>query len=171
MKTVKVVLTILVVLTVVFLGTGLVVKENHYTVEVEVNKPVAETFRLFNDQTTMKEWMPEFRKIEVINEKPGITGSEYRITVDNNGESVSMKEKVLAYVENEKVTLYIDAESVLKTGDYQFVAEGNKTKVILNATYQAESYILSCVFPFFKGTFRGIDEGYLKNFKTFAEKQ
>lgn len=171
MKAVKVILAILVVLTLIFFGTGLVVKENNYSLEVEVNKPISETFRLFNDQSTIKEWIPEFEKIEVINEKPGVTGSEYRITVDNNGEMVSMKEKVLAYVENEKVTLYIDAEGVLKTDDYNFSSEGGKTKIKLNVSYQGESYILNCVFPFFKGTFKGIDEGYLQNFKAFAEKQ
>ncbi|MFD2566026.1 SRPBCC family protein [Pseudotenacibaculum haliotis] len=171
MKVVKVILIILVVLTLIFFGTGLVVKENNYSLEVEVNKPISETFRLFNDQSKTKEWIPEFQKVEVINEKPGVTGSEYRITVDNNGQTITMKEKVLAYVENEKVTFYVDSESVLKTNDYSFTSEGGKTKIKLDVTYQGESYILSCVFPYFKGTFKGIDEGYLQNFKAFAEKQ
>ena len=171
MKVVKVILIVLVVLTLIFFGTGLVVKESNYSLEIEVDKPISETFRLFNDQSTTKEWIPEFQKIEVINEKPGVTGSEYRITVDNNGQMISMKEKVLAYVENEKVTLYVDSESVLKTNDYSFTSEGGKTKIKLDVTYQGESYILNCVFPYFKGTFKGIDEGYLQNFKAFAEKQ
>jgi uncharacterized protein YndB with AHSA1/START domain len=171
MKTVKIVLGILVVLTVVFFGTGLVIKESQYTVEANINKPIEETFQLFNNQEKISQWMPEIKNIETIEKKPGITGSEYRVTVDNNGEVVSMKEKVLAYVPNEKVTLFIDAENVLKTDDYTFVKEGDQTKIILNATYEAESYILACVFPYFKGKFKEVDENSLNNFKEFAEQQ
>lgn len=171
MKAVKITLIIIVVLSVIFFATGLVVKENHYSLEIEVDKPISETFLLFNDTSKVKEWIPEFTSIEAIVEKPGKTGSEYRIKVDNNGQEMTMKEKVLAYVENEKVTLYFDAEGVLKTDDYSFTSDGGKTKIILNVAFQGESYILSCVFPYFKGTFKGIDKTYLENFKAFAEKQ
>ncbi|MEQ6124806.1 SRPBCC family protein [Pseudotenacibaculum sp. MALMAid0570] len=171
MKAVKIILYILVALTLIFFGTGLVVKESNYTMEIEINKPLSETFKIFNDQSTISEWIPEITKIEAINEKPGITGSEYRITMDNEGQVMTMKEKVLAFVENEKVTLYFDAEGMFKTDDYSFVSEGSKTKIILNVAYQGKSYILNCVFPYFKGTFKGIDQKYLENFKEFAEKQ
>lgn len=171
MKTVKVVLTILIVLTVLFLGTGLVIKENKYSAEIQVNKPLSETFQLFNDQKTISQWIPEITNIEAIQEKPGYVGSEYRITMNNNGEMVTMKEKVLAFVEDQKVTLYFDAEGVLKTDDYTFTSDGNITTVRLNATYQAESYIVGCMLPLFKGTFKGVDKKSLENFKAFAEKQ
>ena len=55
---------------------------------------MSETFALFNDLSKTKEWIPEFQKIDTIVEKPGKTGSEYRITVDNNGETMTMKERV-----------------------------------------------------------------------------
>ena len=77
----------------------------------------------------------------------------------------------MAFNQDEKVTLYFDAEGVLKTDDYVFSSNGNKTKITLNVTYQGESYILNCIFPYFKGTFKGVDKKYLDNFKAFAEKQ
>lgn len=171
MKTVKVIVTILVILSILFLGTGLVIKENKYSSEITVNKPLSETFKLFNDQETISQWIPEIQKFEAIEEKPGMVGSEYRITMDNDGEVVTMKEKVLAYVEDQKVTLYFDAEQVLKTDDYTFIADGEATKIQLDVTFQAESYILSCMFPYFKGAFKSVDDKYLNNFKAFAEKQ
>jgi len=171
MKAVKIILYILIVVTIIFFGTGLIVKESTYKVEITVNKSLSETFKLFNDLSKVKQWIPEFQSIDTIVEKPNKVGSEYRITVDNNGQSVTMKEKVLAYINNEKVTLYFDAEGVLKTDDYTFNSDGSATKIVLNSTYQGESYILSCIFPYFKGTFRGVDEKYLNNFKAYAEKQ
>ena len=50
----------------------------------------------------------------MIEEKPDFTGSKYRITMDNNGETMTSKEKILAYVKDKKVTLFFDAEQVLK---------------------------------------------------------
>ena len=171
MKTVKVILTILLVLSVLFLGTGLVVKENKYSTEIQVNKPLSETFQMFNNQESIGQWIPEITKVETIEERPGLVGSEFRITMDNNGEIMTMKEKVLAYVENKKVTFYFDAEGVLKTDDYTFSSNGNSTTIKLDVSFQAETYILSCMFPYFKGTFKGVDEKYLNNFKNYIENQ
>lgn len=170
MKTVKIVLTILVVLTVVFFGTGLIVKESTYTVEIDINKPLSETFQKFNDQKTITQWIPEITNIESIEEKLGVTGSQYRITMENDGQVMTKKEKILAFVKNQKVTQYFDAEGVIKTDDYTFTSNGQNTKVVLNASYQGKSYILSCIFPYFKGAFKGIDEKNLSSFKAFAEK-
>ena len=171
MKTVKIVLIILVVLTVIFFGTGLVIKENKYSVEIDINKPLPEIFKKFNDQNSIREWIPEITSIESIDEKPGVIGSQYRIIMENNGQKMTKKEKILAFVENQKVTQYFDAEGVIKTDDYTFTSQGQKTKVVLTATYQGKSYILSCIFPYFKGTFKGVDEKNLNSFKEFVEKQ
>ncbi len=171
MKAVKIILTFLVILTVLFFGTGLVVKESNYSVEVNVNKSLSETFTKFNDQSTIQEWVPEFKSFEAVDVKEGITGSIYNITVDNKGVDLMIKEKVLAYVENEKVALYFDMEGVLKTDDYTFKSDGTTTTIVLNSSYQAESYIYGCILPYLKGTFKELSQENLNNFKTFIEKQ
>lgn len=171
MKAVKITLGLVLLLSLAFFGTGLVIKESNYSVEVNVNKSLSETFKIFNNQALMTQWVPEITKVETIQENPGKVGSEYRITMDNNGEVITMKEKVLAFVENQKVTQYFDQEGVLKTNDFTFESEGNQTKIVLNATYEGETYILNCVFPYFKGTFKELDRTQLDNFKAFAEKQ
>ncbi len=171
MKTVKIVLGILIVITVAFFCTGLVVKENKYTCEITINKPVAETFQLFSDQSLVKEWIPEITSIESIDMKPGMVGSEYRVMMDNEGIVLSKKEKILAYVKDEKVTYYYDAEAVFKTDDFSFSSNGQTTTITLESAYSGKSYLLSCVFPYFKGTFKDVDVENLANFKEFAEKQ
>ena len=171
MKTVKITLYTIIVLSVVFFGTGLIIKETNYETKVEINKPLSETFTLFNKISNMTEWIPEIQSIEVVNEKPGKIGSTYKVTVENAGQEIVMQQKVLAYVENEKVTLYFDAENMLKTDDYIFTTEGNTTVVTHQSKCTSESYITSCIFPYFKGRLKKIDQGYLNNFKAFAEKQ
>jgi uncharacterized protein YndB with AHSA1/START domain len=171
MKAVKVILGIVTVLVIIFFSTGLIIKETTYQVKTTINKPIAEVFSLFNDQSKLKEWMPEVQLIEPITIKPGIVGSEYFMTVTNNGQTMKMKEKVLAYVENKKVTLYFDADDMLKTDDVTFSEENGVTTIVKDVVCKSDSYIMSCMFPYFKGTFASIDQDYLNNFKTYIEKQ
>ena len=169
MKGVKVILGIVTFLVVVFFSTGLLIKETSYQVKVEINKPLSEVFSTFNNQELMKEWLTDVISVAPINIKPGIVGSEYKMIVENGGREMVMNEKVLAFVPNKKVTLFFDAESMLKTDDYKFSFSEGKTTIIKDVVCKSDSYIMSCIFPYFKGTFVEIDQEYLSNFKEYIE--
>lgn len=169
MKVIKIILGILVALTVVFFGTGLLIKETSYSTQISVDKPLPEVFELFNDASQLHHWIPELKSIEVLDEKPGKTGSTYRMVVSNQGEDISLKEKVLAYVPNEKVTLFFNADGMLKTDDYKFSTNDEGTLIVNSSKCRSNSFILSCIFPYFKGTFKAQDQSYLDNFKTYIE--
>jgi uncharacterized protein YndB with AHSA1/START domain len=171
MKKIKIILIIISTIVVVFLLTGLVVKETTYIAEVTVNKSIKEVFEVFNNSENIKNWVPEVKSFEVVNKNPGKTGSVYKIVIDNKGQEVTMTEKVMAYVPNEKVTLFFDAEGMLKRDDYIFKEKDGVTTITLNTSCQSDSYILACIFPYFKGTLQKQDQSYLNNFKAFAEKE
>jgi uncharacterized membrane protein len=171
MKKIKIILIIISTIVVVFLLTGLVVKETTYIAEVTVNKSIKEVFEVFNNSENIKNWVPEVKSFEVVNKNPGKIGSVYKIVIDNKGQEVTMTEKVMAYVPNEKVTLFFDAEGMLKRDDYIFKEKDGVTTITLNTSCQSDSYILACIFPYFKGTLQKQDQSYLNNFKAFAEKE
>ncbi|WP_158838542.1 SRPBCC family protein [Polaribacter sp. L3A8] len=171
MKTIKIILGIISAIVVAFLLTGLIVKETAYKVQVTVNKPVSNVFEAFNKSEDLKNWIPEVQSFEVLNDNPGKTGSIYKIVVLNQGQEIAMTEKVMAYVPNEKVTLFFDAEGMLKKDDYTFTENDGVTTITLNASCQSETYLMACVFPYFKGTFIEQDQSYLNNFKEFVEKK
>ena len=169
MKTVKIVITFLIILTVLFFGTGLIIKESSYTSKIIINEPLEKTFSTFTDLSAKTQWNPEYNAIEVIELKPGITGSIYNIKVLHNNQITIIREKVLAYVKNEKITLFIDKDGVVERDDYTFSSDGSQTVINLSSSYQAKSYLLSCVLPFYKFKFKKIDEVFLNNFKRFLE--
>ena len=171
MKAVKIILGIVTAWVVVFFSTGLLVKETTYEVRVEIQKPLSEVFTAFNDQEKLLTWMPEIKSIEPINVKPGIVGSEYKIIVENQGKEMEMNEKVMAFIPNKKVTLFFDADDMLKTDEYNFSFSDGKTTIIKDVICKSNSYLMSCLFPYFKGTFTDIDQKYLEDFKTYIEKQ
>jgi len=170
MKAIKIILGIISTFVIIFLLTGLIIKETTYTAKVEVNGDLKEVFNTFNNSKDIKNWIPEVQSFEVINETPGKTGSIYKIVVLNQGQEITMTQKVIAYVPHKKVTLFFDAEGMLKKDDYTFTEKEGITTVTLNATCQSDSYIMACIFPYFKGTFTEQDQSYLDNFKVFAEK-
>lgn len=170
MKIVKIILGIISAISLVFFATGLFVKQTDYIAQVSINKPLTEVFETFNNSGNIKKWIPEIKSIEVLNENIGKTGSNYKIIIDNQGQEITMTQKVLAYVPNEKVTLFFDAENMLKTDDYIFTEKKGVTTVTLNASCQSDSYMMACMFPYFKGTFQKQDQSYLDNFKAFMEK-
>lgn len=172
MKAVKIILGIIITLTVAFLATGLIFKEIKYTTQITINKPIKEVFSLFNDNSKISNWIPELETIEVIDEKPEKTGSTYKMLFkSNDGQKIALKEKILAYIPNEKVTLRFNSATMLKTNDHIFSFVDGVTTIKNNSTCVGNSYLLSCLFPFYKGNLKEIDQEYLNNFKSFIEKK
>jgi uncharacterized protein YndB with AHSA1/START domain len=170
MKAVKIVLGIVTALVLVFLLTGVIVTEVKYTAEIEINKPINEVFKNLENVDFMKKWLPEVKSIEPIEEKVGVVGSTYTMTVINQGQEMKMVEKITAYIPNEKMTFQFDSDQMTKIDDYNFIANGNKTKMIQNCSVNSKSYITACLFPYFKGTFKNLSLSYMKRFKEEVEK-
>ena len=169
MKTIKIILGIISAFVLIFFMTGLLIKETSYTAKVSLNKPINAVFTVFSTSENIKNWIPEVKSFEVLKDNPGKIGSVYKIVIENQGQEITMTEKVLAFVENEKVTLFFDAENMLKTADYIFTGKDGTTTITLNSSCQSESFLMACMFPYFKGTFKKQDQMYLNNFKTFVE--
>ena len=169
MKTIKVILIIISTLVVAFLATGLLVQQTNYSATVSIDKPIDEVFSNFMQIDSVKNWIPDIKSVKPVNINPGITGSVYDVVVLNQGQEIVMTEKIMAYVLNEKVTLFYDAENMLKKDDYLFSEENGITTITLNAACQSESFIMACMFPYFRGTFQAQDQLYLNNFKKFLE--
>jgi len=169
MKTIKVILIIISIVVVAFLATGLLVQQTNYSATVSIDKPIDEVFSNFMQIDSVKNWIPDIKSVKPVNINPGITGSVYNVVVLNQGQEIVMTEKIMAYVLNEKVTLFYDAENMLKKDDYLFSEENGITTITLNAACQSESFIMACMFPYFRGTFQAQDQSYLNNFKKFLE--
>lgn len=169
MKTVKIIISIISVLTLAFLATGIVIKETTYAAEVTIDKPISLVFKEFNKYENTKNWIAEIKSFETVNENFGKTGSVYNIIIENQGQEIKMSQRILAYVPNEKVTFYFDAENMLKKDDYLFTEKDGVTTITLNTSCNSKTYIMSCILPYFKGKLEDQSQVYLDNFKEFLE--
>ncbi|TXD51318.1 MULTISPECIES: SRPBCC family protein [unclassified Polaribacter] len=171
MKKIKIILSVISVFVFAFLATGIVIKETSYAAEVSIDKPIKMVFSEFNKHENFKSWIPEIKSYEVVNENFGKTGSVYNIIVENQNQEIKMIQRILAYVPNEKVTFYFDAENMLKKDDYVFTEKNGITTISLNSSCNSKTYIMSCMLPYFKGKLERQSQVYLDNFKEFLEAQ
>lgn len=162
-------LKIIGVLLVVFLATGLFIKETSYEVDVKIRKKVPEIFGIFSDQSDLMKWNPEIVSVKGKVEKKRVVGSEYEMLVVNNKDTLEIHEKVIAYVPNKKTTLLLTINELLKTDDYTFRYIGGLTIITKNVSCESESYLMMCLLPYIKYYLKEIDQKQLDRFKNFIE--
>lgn len=170
MKAVKIVLGVVTSLIIVFLLTGLIVTDVKYTAEIEIDKPIEKVFEDFQNVELMKKWLPEIKSIEPIEVKEGVIGSTYKMVVTNRGQEIVMIEKITDYIQNKKMTFQFDSDQMIKIDDYNFIANGDTTKMVQNCTVNSKSYMMGCLFPYFKGSLKDLSLSYMNRFKNEVEK-
>lgn len=169
-KVLKIIIGILLLLLVIFLLTGLIVKETNYEVSTTVNKPLIETFTAFNNHEDLQKWIPAVKSFKPVEEVEGMVGSTYKmVVIDANGNDFEMDETIIAFEENKRIALEFDAQGMLKTDDITFKSDGNNTIITNNASCKGTTYILKCTFPFMKSMFRKSDQESLDGFKKYVE--
>lgn len=170
-RTLGVVVKIVIVLSMLFLATGLLVKEVTYQVTIDIDTPADSVFSKFSNQQTLNEWVPDIASSTTIVDRKGSVGHIYEKVVvsKESNESYKMSEKVLAFVVNKKITYYRVVDDMVKTDDYRFEESKGKTKIIQTVVCRSNNYLLQCVLPYFKGKFVEIDQNYLNNFKAYIE--
>ncbi|MFL0093678.1 SRPBCC family protein [Tenacibaculum maritimum] len=169
MKTIKIILGIIIVLVVAFFATGIVVKDIKYTAEVEINKNIKTVFSMFTDAKKFIQWQPEIIAIRPITEKEQITGSTYELTIKNGEQKIKMQEVIKTYLANQIITFQFRSNNLLKTDIYTFQSKGGRTKIIQNSALINNSYIASCVFPYFKGALKEKSQESLERLKKIVE--
>ena len=169
-KFLKIVVSVFVILAIVFLATGIFIKETTYTVSISINKPIEEVFKSVNDNTVITEWIPSVKSFEVIDQKEGKIGSTYKLIVDDKGNNFEMVETITEFIENKKVGLQFDAQGMLKSDLINFTSEGDRTIITNEAVCKGTTFLLKCTFPYFKSIFKKADQENLDNFKAYIEK-
>jgi len=75
MKYLKYILGILAILVIVFFLLGLIKPELSYECEITVDKSLAESWAVSQDEGKMSDWLPGFQKVEPVSGTPGTVGA------------------------------------------------------------------------------------------------
>lgn len=171
MKLVKFFLRIIALAVILFLATGLLIKEVDYQVSIAIEKPLDTIFTEFKDPLNSSNWIPSIKKITPIDLRDGVVGSIYSsVFKTQENRTLVVRQEILAYIPNKKITFFYEAGDRLETSDFVFSQEDNITIIIQHTSLRSRSYLQQCLFPFLKNSMIEKDQQYLNNFKSYIEK-
>ena len=168
-RTLKILAIIIGSLLLIFLLAGLVKPEVSYETEVSINKPIGEVFTKYNDISLIQNWIPQITNVKTIKESPTKIGTQYKMTLENNGQVIEMLETTTHYEENKLVGVHFNAGNMLKDNVFSFQSLGGNTKITGKHTCSGSNYLHKCMFAFFGSMFKNIDQSYADNFKKWIE--
>jgi len=142
-----------------------------YTVDIEINKPVDEVIKLFDNPDNMKEWMEGLVNFEPISGTPGQPGAKSRLKFKMGKREIEMIETVTVRNLPDEFTGTYEAKGVFNIVKNRFEElPDNRTKYITEQEFHFKGFMKLIGF-FMPGAFKKQSLKYLKDFKTFAENQ
>ncbi|NND52117.1 MAG: hypothetical protein HKN54_06910 [Flavobacteriaceae bacterium] len=169
MKYLKYIFGILAVLIIVFILLGLIKPEVSYDCEIMVEKPVAESWAVTQDEEKLSEWLPGFQKIEHISGTPGTVGAVSDVYFDNNGQLMTIRETIKEIKPNESITMSYTSDFM--NMDYTLVMTelDGKTKINTSSTTIGNGMISRSLMAIMGGSIKAQEETNLINLKKTIE--
>ena len=141
-----------------------------YSVNIEINAPIDEVVKRFDDPTKMKEWMPGLVSFEAIEGEPGQVGAKSKLVFQMGKRTVEMIETITV----RDLPARFDGNYVAK-GVYNEVGNAFEAKDANTTIYTSEQFfdfkggmkIIGWLFP---KTFKKSSYKYLQDFKAFVER-
>jgi len=129
MKYVKYILGILAVLVIGFFLLGLLKPQLSYDCEIIVDKPLAESWAVSQDDEKLADWLDGYQKTEIVSGNPGTVGAVSDIYFIQEGEEMIIQETIKEIVPNESISMtftsdFMDMDYILKMS-----AVDGKTKI------------------------------------------
>lgn len=169
MKILKYILGIAAVLFLVYILLGVFKPEVAYEDEILVNKPVAESWAVVQDEEKLSEWLPGFQKMEHISGTPGTVGAVSDVYFDANGQQMTIRETITGLVPNESISMTYTSDFMTMDYDMAMSSENGKTKIQSSTTVRGNGLFSRSMVALMAGSFRSQEETNLANLKKVIE--
>ena len=141
-----------------------------YKLELSVNKPRAEVWRVFNDLDTIDKWQPSLTKIESIEGTTGQLGSVTKLTFKNGEREFSLIEKITFRAEPERIDGIFENEFADNPMKNTFIENGpNETLWRVDVEFKFKTMFMRLIGPFVKKRFMANTQRNMDRFKALVE--
>lgn len=141
-----------------------------YKCDIIIEKPVAESMAVMQDETKLSEWLTGFKKIEHISGVPGTVGAVSDVYFDNGGQEMSIRETITQVVQNESIAMSYDSDMMQM--DYKMILsniEGN-TQIESYTVVRGSNIIYRALMALSPNTFISQEETNLSLLKAVIER-
>lgn len=140
-----------------------------YALELTINKPRAEVWRMFDDPGNMDKWQPLLTKIERLEGVAGQPGSVAKLTYKNGEREYSLVEKVIYRQEPERLDGVYMNEFADNTIKNTFLDKGDETLWKVEAEFKFKTLLMNLLSPFVRKRFVANTLRDMERFKTLIE--
>lgn len=141
-----------------------------YRLELTLQKPRAEVWRIFDDPNNMDKWQPTLTKIERLEGVAGQPGSVAKLTFKNGDREFSLIEKVTYRAEPERLDGMYENEFADNAVKNTFLERGsNETLWKVEVEFKFKTLAMRLIGPFVKKKFVANTQRDMDRFKTLVE--
>jgi len=141
-----------------------------YSAEVEINLPLQEVVRLFDNPENLKYWQPELVSFEPLRGTPGHPGAKSKLKYKKGGKELEMTEIITKRNLPDEFSGTYKVKGVLNLVNNRFIpVSTTRTKYISEQEFRFKGIMK--MMGLIPGTFKRQTNKYLQQFKEFAEKQ
>jgi len=170
MRFIQIAGVVLIILITVFMLIGIAIPEFDYRNRVTVNKPQAEVFAAFNDTGRTAQWMDGLQRIEHTGGAQEGTGSRWRMTIVQNGETMTVDEEVTLFSPDSLLMMRMGNEVLDSYLTIEFIQKDSAvTDIHQHTRVVGANPLWQSVLPLFKGTMRDANQANLERFRAMLE--
>jgi len=169
MKILKYIIGILAILALVFILIGQIKPDVSYEYEVMVDKPVAESWAVSQDEEKMADWLPGYQKMEHISGTPNTVGAVSDVYFINEGQEMVIRETITEIVPDESVSMIFTDDFMTMDYTLKMEDENGKTKISTNTSAVGNNFFSKSVMALMGGMIKAQEETNLANLKRTIE--
>lgn len=164
MKYLKYLLGLLILLTLIFFGRGLLTPSVSYESEIVVDKPLKEAWEVMQDESKIQEWLQEITEVKHVSGVKGTVGAVTEYTFMQAGQESKVLETIKSITPQKQITMNFEAPGAMDMAyqvDYQ--SEGDKTKIKSTTEVTGQGFAMKCLIPWIQGSMLSQEEQNMSN--------
>ena len=170
MKYLKYLLGIIAILSLLFIGKGMLTPSLSYNSEIIVDQPINEAWAVMNDESKISQWLKGIKNVEHVSGEKGTVGAVTKYTFDEDGQESTVLETIKTIRPNEHISMDFLVEGVM-TMDYQvdFTEKNGKTHIKSSTVTKGIGIFMRSMLSFMKGTMQDQEDENMNNLKVLIE--
>jgi len=169
MKILKYALGIIALLVLVFILIGAFSSEVAYDSEITVDKSLAESWAVSQDEEKAADWLEGLQKMEHVSGTPGTVGAVSDVYFVDQGQEMVIRETITEIVPNESISMIFTSDFMDMDYTLRMAEVDGKTKISSSTTAVGNGMFSKSLMALMSGTFSTQEETNLTNLKRIIE--
>ena len=169
MKYLKYILGILVILVLGFFLLGLIKPNVSYDCEIIVEKSLAESWAVSQDEETMSKWLMGLQKIEHVSGTPNEVGAVADIHFINEGQEMIIRETITEIIPNKSVSMTFTSDFMDMDYKLSMTSIDGKTKISSSTDAKGNGMVSKSLMALMGSSMETQEETNLTNLKKTIE--